>query len=117
MNKPLSFSDFTNNNEVLQKEIQKILDDNKEKYDSIEKKINNNSLIISGVNKKGSHYDGLHGTLKYFETEFVDYAGTKDQLYYDLTEKCIPMLCVKGSTFNKIKSNKEFAIYSFSIII
>ena len=22
------------------------------------------------------------------------------------------MLCVKGSTFNKIKSNKEFAIYS-----
>ena len=112
MNKPLSFSDFTNNNEVLQKEIQKILDDNKEKYDSIEKKINDNSLIISGVNKKGSHYDGLHGTLKYFETEFVDYAGTKDQLYYDLTEKCIPMLCVKGSTFNKIKSNKEFAIYS-----
>ena len=112
MNKPLSFSDFTNNNEVLQKEIQKILDDNKGKYDSIEKKINDNSLIISGVNKKGSHYDGLHGTLKYFETEFVDYAGTKDQLYYDLTEKCIPMLCVKGSTFNKIKSNKEFAIYS-----
>ena len=112
MNKPLSFNDFTNNNEVLQKEIQKILDDNKEKYDSIEKKINDNSLIISGVNKKGSHYDGLHGTLKYFKTEFVDYAGTKDQLYYDLTEKCIPMLCVKGSTFNKIKANKEYAIYS-----
>jgi adenine-specific DNA-methyltransferase len=111
MNKPLSFSDFTNNNEVLQKEIQKILDDNKEKYDNIEKKINDNSLIISGVNKKGSHYDGLHGTLKYFKTEFVKNNSTRDQIYYDLTEKCIPMLCVKGSTFDLVEKTNSYVIY------
>lgn len=51
-------------------------------------------------------------SLKYYRTEFVDYVGTRDQLYYDLTEKCIPMLCVKGNTFNKLISNKEYAIFT-----
>ena len=112
MSKPLVFSDFLNNSEILKNEIIKVIDDNKNKYDYIEKKINDNSLIITGVNKKSSHHNGLHNTLKYFKTDFVDYAGTKDQLYYDLTEKCIPMLCVKGNTFNKVESNNEYAIYT-----
>jgi len=64
--------------------------------------------VIEGYENK----EGLGGSLKYFKTEFVDYAGTKDQLYYDLTEKCIPMLCVKGETFVKEESNNEFAIYT-----
>ncbi|MBE6503889.1 MAG: site-specific DNA-methyltransferase [Methanobrevibacter sp.] len=63
--------------------------------------------VINGIGSQ----DGLSGKLKYFKTEFVDYAGTKDQLYYDLTEKCIPMLCVKEETFIKEISNNEFAIY------
>ena len=64
--------------------------------------------VINGYDTK----DGLDGTLKYFKTEFVDNIGTRDQLYYDLTEKCIPMLCIKGSTFNKIISNNEYAIFT-----
>ena len=53
-------------------------------------------------------------SLQYFKTDFVDYSGTKDQLYYDLTEKCIPMLCVKGNTFDKIELNNEYEIYANS---
>ena len=64
--------------------------------------------VINGYDK----HEALGGNLRYFKTDFVDYAGTRDQLYYDLTEKCIPMLCVKGDTFEKIESNKEYAIYS-----
>lgn len=64
--------------------------------------------VINGFGNK----DALGGTLKYFKTAFVDYSGTKDQLYYDLTEKCIPMLCVKGNTFNKVELNNEYAIYT-----
>lgn len=64
--------------------------------------------VITGKGGK----EPLGGTLKYFKTEFVDNIGTKDQLYYDLTEKCIPMLCVKGNTFNKVTSNNEFAIFT-----
>lgn len=64
--------------------------------------------VINGYEK----HEALGGNLRYFKTDFVNYAGTKDQLYYDLTEKCIPMLCVKGNTYNKVEINKEFAIFS-----
>ena len=64
--------------------------------------------VINGYDNKPA----LGGSLKYFKTDFVDYAGTKDQLYYDLTEKCIPMLCVKSDTFEKIEMNKEYVIYT-----
>lgn len=64
--------------------------------------------VINGYDK----HEALGGNLRYFKTDFVDYAGTKDQLYYDLTEKCIPMLCVKGDTYTKVESNKEYAIFT-----
>ena len=64
--------------------------------------------IMNGLNK----CEKLGGNLKYFNTEFVSNNGTRDQLYYDLTEKCIPMLCVKSDTYELVEKNKEFAIYS-----
>ena len=54
----------------------------------------------------------MGGTLKYYKTEFVNNAGTKDQLYYDLTEKCIPMLCVRGNTFKEYKITSEYSIFT-----
>ncbi len=66
--------------------------------------------VINGYDNK----KGLGGSLKYFKTDFVDNIGTRDQLYYDLTEKCIPMLCVKGNTFNKVELNNEYAIFTNS---
>lgn len=65
---------------------------------------------VKNVIEELSSYSNV--SLKYFKTEFVDYVGTKDQLYYDLTEKCIPMLCVKGNTFDKVVSNNEYAIFT-----
>ena len=56
--------------------------------------------------------EAMDGTLKFFKTRFVDNHGTRDQLYYDLTEKCIPMLCVKSDTYELVEKNKEYAIYS-----
>lgn len=53
-----------------------------------------------------------YGNLKYFKTEFIKNTGTRDQLYYDLTEKCIPMLCVKSDTYELVEKNKEYVIYS-----
>ena len=71
------------------------------------------STIILGKRVDHSVYsNGLKGSLKYFKTDFVDNIGTRDQLYYDLTEKCIPMLCVKGNTFDKVESNNEFSIFT-----
>ena len=54
----------------------------------------------------------LKGTLRYYTTEFVENSGTRDQIYYDLTEKCIPMLCVKEDTYEIIEKNDQYAIYT-----
>lgn len=64
--------------------------------------------VIKGVNGKV----GLKGTLRYYKTEFVDNNVTKDQIYYDLTEKCIPMLCIKENTYIDIEKNDQYAIFS-----
>ncbi len=63
---------------------------------------------INGYDNHGP----LGNKLRYFKTKFVDYDGTRDQLYYDLTEKCIPMLCVKSDTYELVEKNAEYAIYS-----
>ena len=112
LNKPLNFNDFTTNSDILKTEIETIMSNNDKHFDVIEKKISDNSLIISGIKRVNSHFDGLKGNIRYFITKFVDYAGTKDQLYYDLTEKCISMLCIKSETFDKLESNKEYVIYT-----
>ncbi len=67
---------------------------------------------ISNVLKGYNNHKGLPGKLKYYKTDFVKYDGTRDQLYYDLTERCIPMLCVKSNTYELVEKSKEYAIYS-----
>lgn len=64
--------------------------------------------VIKGYGNK----TGLEGSLKYYKTEFVENSGTRDQIYYDLTEKCIPMLCVKEDTYEVIEKNDQYAIYT-----
>lgn len=64
--------------------------------------------VINGYGNK----EPLGGNLKYFKTEFVNNEGTRDQLYYDLTEKCIPMLCVKEDTHVIVESNDEYSIFT-----
>lgn len=66
--------------------------------------------VINGYGGK----KGYGGNLIYYKTEFVDSNGTKDQLYYDLTEKCIPMLCLKDDTMEKVESNNEYVIFTNS---
>lgn len=65
------------------------------------------SRVINGYKKN----EPLPSNLKYFKTEFVDNTNNRDQLYYDLTEKCIPMLCLKENCFEEYKTSKEYAIY------
>ena len=67
---------------------------------------------LNNVIKGYNNISPLGGNLRYYTTTFVNKVGTRDQLYYDLTEKCIPMLCVKADTYELVEKNKEYAIYS-----
>ena len=63
--------------------------------------------VINGYNGKM----GLPGSLRYFKTEFVENNSTRDQIYFDLTEKCVPILCVKESTFDLVDKTDSYVIY------
>lgn len=65
------------------------------------------SNVLNGYNNK----TGLSGSLKYFKTDFVENNSTRDQIYFDLTEKCVPMLCVKESTFDLVEKTDSYVIY------
>ena len=67
---------------------------------------------INNVIKGYANHEGLKGSLKYLRTEFVPNEGTRSQLYYDLTEKCVPMLHVKEDTFEEVETNDEYSIYT-----
>ena len=70
-------------------------------------------IAITWKRIDGSKYsDWLKWSLRYFKTDFVANEWTKDQLYYDLTEKCIPMLHMKEDTFIEVESNNEYSIYT-----
>ncbi len=64
--------------------------------------------VIQGYSGK----EGLGGNLKYFKTDFIHNNNNRDQLYFDLTEKCIPMLCIKDSNFIEYKITDEYKIYT-----
>lgn len=110
--KPITFKTLIKDNNLLTKEINGVLNEYKEKFDDIETKINDNSIIINGVNKKQTFIEGISSNVKTFSTDFVNNSGTKEQLYYDLTEKCIPMLCVKENTHEIYEQNEEYIIYT-----
>lgn len=68
--------------------------------------------VITGISKNNNKYsDGIAANLRYYKTMFVDNLNNRDQLYYDLTEKCIPMLSMKENCFNRIKSTNEYRIF------
>lgn len=66
--------------------------------------------VINGYKE----FEPLGGGLKYYKTDFVENSNNRDQLYFDLTEKCIPMMCIKDNNFVEYKITDEYKIYTNS---
>ena len=66
--------------------------------------------VIEGYGTK----EGLGSNLKYYKCDFIDNSNNRDQLYFDLTEKCIPMLCIKDNNYIEYKITDEYKIYTNS---
>ena len=57
--------------------------------------------VIKGYTKEnGKFIDGMPTNMKYYITDFVEMSKSKHELKFELTEKCIPMLCVKEDTYD-----------------
>lgn len=69
--------------------------------------------VINGYkNTKNKLIQGIPSNLKCYETNFIENTNNKDQLYFDLTEKCIPLICIKEDNFIKYKITDEYQIYT-----
>lgn len=113
------------NNEVgeeKEKEFKKVYKINDEKFKQI--KDNNDSRWVKWKDKFGICKNVTYPRLKnvisdeqntsnliYYQTEFIENTNNRDQLYFDLTEKCIPMLCIKENTFIEVSKTNEYMIY------
>lgn len=108
--------EYMKNNSLSEKDLEKIKSSNEPKWKEFVEKNGICSTVTYPRLKnviKGQHKRTmLSGTLRYYKTEFVENSGTRDQIYYDLTEKCIPMLCVKEDTYEIIEKNDQYAIYT-----
>lgn len=99
-------NELAKNISSVYQEIDEIIEREKVKYDKVEKKFEDNTIKIIGIENTKDFKEGLGSNLKYFKTDFIKKTSNKDQLKINLTKKCTEMLCVKENIFNlNIKSN------------
>ena len=82
----------------------------KEKYDTIDLKIENNSVIIDGINKAGKKIKGIPSNLKYFQTDFVKNSSS-DANKRKIVKKSTEMICLKENAFQKVKDGDDWKIF------
>lgn len=66
---------------------------------------------VTSGNEKYKEITGYPANLKYFKTDFVDYAPT-DLNKKNLVDRSTEMLCLKENCFNFIKGDSNFKIFS-----
>lgn len=69
--------------------------------------------VINGYNKNGGGewIDGLGGNLQYYKTDFVKKVNNRDQIRFNLVNKCTEMLCVKESIFEEYDEKSSYKIF------
>ncbi|HEY5534425.1 MAG TPA: site-specific DNA-methyltransferase [Ignavibacteria bacterium] len=96
---------------AIVREIDKVILNNEDKYDYIEKEFLNNTIRIIGVIIIEDFKKGLGGNLKYYKTDFID-AKPTDKNKKKLTVEATEMLCIKEDTFEEVKTkNKSLKVF------
>ena len=72
---------------------------------------NENNICTNITYERIKNVINKNNSLRYYKTEFVENTNNKDQLFFDLTEKCIPLLYIKEDTFDEYKITDEYKIY------
>ena len=91
------------------KEIESIIESNKSKYSDIKKVIDDNTLKVIGITKKGENIEGFAASLKYYKVGFVPIS---EKLYYEYADELLKHIrelveLENGINFN---GNSEIAI-------
>lgn len=109
----LSFSQLKNLDSIVE-EMDKTIEENITKFDEIEKKLEDNTIKITGIKNIDGFKDGLNGNLQYFKTDLIPVEridNINDQQRHELTEKAGQMIAIKGNTFEEIETNEWYQIF------
>lgn len=111
--KKLTLGQLKNINSIIA-DVDKIIEENKIKFDEIEKKFEDSTIRITGVRNIDGFKDGLNGNLQYFKTDLIPVEridNISDQKRHDLTEKAGQMIAIKENTFEEIETNEWYQIF------
>lgn len=109
----LSFSQLKNINEILE-EVDEIIRENEQKFDKIEKKIEDNIIEVIGVNEFDGKKPGLGGNLQYYKTDLIPVEridNINDKQRHELTEKAGQMIAIKENTFEEVEICEWYQIF------
>lgn len=111
--KKLTFTQLKKIDKTLE-EINKIIEENEEKYDQIKKEFKDNTIKIFGFKNIDGFKDGLGGNLQYFKTDLIpvdriDNVGDKQRR--ELTYKAGEMIAIKENTFEEVETNEWYQIF------
>ncbi|MFQ5899991.1 MAG: hypothetical protein ACE5IH_00355, partial [Thermodesulfobacteriota bacterium] len=110
--KKITWTDINKKTEQIPEQVNGIIEENKDKYDKIEKEFENNIIKIIGIKNINGIKEGLNGNLQYFKTDLIKKTKNRDQVKINLTKRCTEMLCVKENIFNLEIEEKDFKIFS-----
>ena len=111
--KKLTFTQLKNIDKIFE-EINKIIEENKDKYNQIKKEFKENKIKIFGIKYIDEFKNGLGGNLQYFKTDLIpvekiDDVGDKQRI--ELTYKAGQMIAIKENTFEEIETNEWYQIF------
>ena len=110
--KMLTWTDFNKKSNEIVGEINDLIEQNKNKYDKIQKEFKNNTIKIIGIKNIDGIKDGLNSNLQYFKTDLIKKTKNRDQVKINLTKKCTEMLCVKENIYNLEAEEIDYKIFS-----
>ena len=95
-------------------DIDKVIEENKDKFDKIEKKFENNVVRVVGEKNIKDFKEGLGGNLQYFKTDLIHVERidkVNDKKLIEFTERAGQMIAIKENTFEEIEINDWFQIF------
>ena len=109
----ITFSQLKNINSIIE-DTDKIVEENKPKYDEIEKKFEDNTIKITGIKNIDGWKDGLGGNLQYFKTGLIDVERVdmvNDSQKQEITYKAGQIIAIKENTFEEMETNEWYQIF------
>jgi adenine-specific DNA-methyltransferase len=110
--KKLTWTVLSKKFQDILKEINEIIETNKDTYDEIKKEFKNNTLKIIGIKNIDGKKEGVGGNLQYFKTSLLQQTKNRDQTKINFTQKCSEVLCLKENIFNIEVKEEDYKIFS-----